>query len=878
MQKLALCLLLCSFTLQSFATVDPLKGYQYAAEQAPKGNEWESPENLALNKEQPRAWFFSFQDQESARKVLPENSTYWQSLNGDWKFNWVRTPEERPKDFYQTNFDVSGWNNIPVPSSWNIVGLQKDGTQKYGTPIYVNQPVIFQHKVAVDDWRGGVMRTPPENWTTFKDRNEVGSYRREFTIPQDWEDKEVFINFDGVDSFFYLWINGQYVGFSKNSRNTASFNITPYLVKGKNIVAAEVYRSSDGSFLEAQDMFRLPGIYRTVSLTAVPQLHVRDLVVTPDLDPTYTDGSLAIRADIRNLGKKMAKGYSMVYSLYANKLYSDDNTKIENVTATAPIAQIPPGLEMNAETVLKIQNPNKWSAEQPYRYTLVGELKDKKGRTVETISTTVGFRKVEIKDTPASEDEFGLAGRYYYVNGKTVKLKGVNRHESNPAVGHAITRKMMEEEVMLMKRANINHVRNSHYPDDPYWYYLCNKYGLYLEDEANIESHEYYYGAASLSHPAEWKDAHVARVLEMVHANINNPSIVIWSLGNEAGPGQNFVDAYNALKKADLSRPVQYERNNKIVDMGSNQYPSISWVRGAVKGDYDIKYPFHISEYAHSMGNACGNLVDYWDAMESTNFFCGGAIWDWVDQSLYNYTPDGKRYLAYGGDFGDTPNDGQFVMNGIVFGDLEPKPQYYEVKKVYQHIGVTEVDAQKGLFELFNKYYFNDLSDYDVKWSLYENGKEVESGSLNPGKVSPRKRTQVAIPYNYSQLKADNEYFVKVQFLLNEDKPWAAKGYVMAEEQLPIKASAGKPAINEMANASAGELAIEKQSDPRFSTIKGDNFKATFDNETGTIYSLNYGGETIIANGNGRNWMLSEPSPTTTTGSTAAGSKTACIT
>ena len=759
MQKLALCLLLCSFTFQSFATVDPLKGYQYASEQAPKGDEWESPENLALNKEQPHAWFFSFKDQESARKVLPENSAYWQSLNGDWKFNWVRTPEERPKDFYQTNFDVSGWDNIPVPSSWNIVGLQKDGTQKYGTPIYVNQPVIFQHKVAVDDWRGGVMRTPPENWTTFKDRNEVGSYRREFTIPTDWEGKEVFINFDGVDSFFYLWINGQYVGFSKNSRNTASFNITPYLVKGKNIVAAEVYRSSDGSFLEAQDMFRLPGIYRTVSLTAVPQLHVRDLVATPNLDATYTDGSLAIRADIRNLGKKMAKGYSMVYSLYANKLYSDDNTKIENVTATAPIAQIPPGLEMNAETVLKIQNPNKWSAEQPYRYTLVGELKDKKGRTVETVSTTVGFRKVEIKDTPASEDEFGLAGRYYYVNGKTVKLKGVNRHESNPAVGHAITRKMMEEEVMLMKRANINHVRNSHYPDDPYWYYLCNKYGLYLEDEANIESHEYYYGAASLSHPAEWKDAHVARVLEMVHANINNPSIVIWSLGNEAGPGQNFVDAYNALKKEDLSRPVQYERNNKIVDMGSNQYPSISWVRGAVKGDYDIKYPFHISEYAHSMGNACGNLIDYWEAMESTNFFCGGAIWDWVDQSLYNYTPDGKRYLAYGGDFGDTPNDGQFVMNGIVFGDLEPKPQYYEVKKVYQHIGVTEIDASKGLFEIFNKYYFNDLSDYAVKWSLYENGKEVESGSLNPGTVAPRKRVQVAVPYNYNYccpIKLDN--------------------------------------------------------------------------------------------------------------------------
>ena len=710
MQKSAFCLLLCCLTFQSYATVDLLKGYQYASEQAPKGNEWESPENLALNKEQPRAWFFSFQNLESARKVLPENSAYWQSLNGDWKFNWARTPEERPKDFYQPSFDVSGWDNIPVPSSWNIVGLQKDGTQKYGTPIYVNQPVIFQHKVAVDDWRGGVMRTPPENWTTFKDRNEVGSYRREFTIPEDWDGRNVFISFDGVDSFFYLWINGHYVGFSKNSRNAANFNITPYLQKGKNIVAAEVYRSSDGSFLEAQDMFRLPGIFRTVALYSTPKVHFRDLVVTPDLDATYTDGSLTVKADIRNLDKKAIKNYKVYYSLYANKLYSDENTLVDGFLSPV-IERINPDETTENLMTIKVKAPNKWSAEQPYRYTLVAELKDKKNKTIDMVSTTVGFRKVEIKDTPASEDEFGLAGRYYYVNGKTVKLKGVNRHESNPAVGHAITRKMMEDEVMLMKRANINHVRNSHYPDDPYWYYLCNKYGLYLEDEANIESHEYYYGQASLSHPKEWRDAHVARVMEMVNAHINHPSIVIWSLGNEAGPGHNFVEAYDALKKADLSRPVQYERNNKIVDMGSNQYPSISWVRGAVKGDYDIKYPFHISEYAHSMGNACGNLVDYWDAMESTNFFCGGAIWDWVDQSLYNYTPDGKRYLAYGGDFGDTPNDGQFVMNGIVFGDLEPKPQYYEVKKVYQHIGVTEVDAQKGLFELFNKYYFNDLSD-----------------------------------------------------------------------------------------------------------------------------------------------------------------------
>lgn len=849
MHKIITSIIVCSLAIPSFANQPVLEGFSYALEKAPTGKEWESPENLALNKEQPHAYFFSFQDQESARKVLPENSKFWQSLNGDWKFHWAPTPDARPADFYQTDFDVSSWDHIPVPSSWNIYGIQKDASLKYGVPIYVNQPVIFQHSVKVDDWRGGVMRTPPTNWTTYKDRNEVGSFRRDFEIPQDWDGREVFINFDGVDSFFYLWINGQYVGFSKNSRNTASFNITSYLQKGKNTVAAEVYRSSDGSFLEAQDMFRLPGIFRTVALYSTPKVQIRDLVAIPDLDNTYTDGSLTIRADIRNLGKKSVNGYKIYYSLYANKLYSDENILVD-ATQSAAIGSVDPKKTIESETVLKVKSPNKWSAEFPYRYTLVAELKDKKNKTIETISTIVGFRKVEIKDTPASEDEFGLAGRYYYINGKTVKLKGVNRHETNPNVGHAITREMMEKEVMLMKRGNINHVRNAHYTDDPYWYFLCDKYGIYLEDEANIESHQYYYGAASLSHPIEWKKAHVARVMEMVHSNINNPAIVIWSLGNEAGPGKNFVAAYDALKKVDISRPVQYERNNDIVDMGSNQYPSIGWVRGAVKGKYDIKYPFHISEYAHSMGNACGNLVDYWEAIESTNFFCGGAIWDWVDQSMYSYDPQtGKRYLAYGGDFGDTPNDGQFVMNGIVFGDLEPKPQYYEVKKVYQNIDVKALDLNKGIFEIFNKYYFKNLSDYDVKWSVYENGKEVQSGNVTPGTVAPRTKAKVTIPYSYNQLKESAEYFVKVQFLLKENKPWANKNFTTAEEQILLKEAVNRPTVNEMAKSS--EKLNYIQSSSTIKTVKGDNFEAKFDTQTGTIHSLTYGNETIIAEGNG---------------------------
>jgi Beta-galactosidase/beta-glucuronidase len=502
--------------------------------------------------------------------------------------------------------------------------------------------------------------------------------------------------------------------------------------------------------------------------------------------------------------------------------------------------------------VLKVQSSNKWSAELPYRYTLVAELKDTKNKTIETVSTIVGFRKVEIKDTKASDDEFGLAGRYYYVNGKTVKLKGVNRHEMSPETGHAISHERMEQEIMIMKRANINHVRNSHYSDDPYWYYLCNKYGIYLEDEANIESHEYYYGDESLSHPVEWKAAHVARVMEMAHSNINNPAIVIWSLGNEAGPGNNFKAAYDTLKAFDTSRPVQYERNNDIVDMGSNQYPSIGWMQGAVKGKYDIKYPFHVSEYAHAMGNACGNLADYWKAIESTNFFCGAAIWEWIDQSLWYYDKKtGDRFLTYGGDFGDMPNDGQFIFKGVVDANLAPKPHYYEVKKVYQHIAVDSLSIKDGAFEVFNKYYFKDLSDYNLRWSLYENGKEVQAGYIDLGNVAPRTKTKIAVPYQLDKMNATSEYFVKFQFELKNDMPWNKKGYVQADEQFLVKKATNLPSVADDAKATSTDKVEIVESATNIKTVKGKGFVAEFDTNTGTIHSLTYGNETIIEPGNG---------------------------
>lgn len=839
-----------------------LGGYFYQQQEAPTGWEWQSPDSVAVNKLQPHAWFFSFRNIDEARKVLPENSSYWKSLDGMWKFHWAPNPDERPKDFFRTDYDVSKWDDIKVPMNWNMAGLQRDGKNKYGDPLYSNQRVIFQHSwQPMNDWKGGVMRTPPKDWMTYRNRNEVGSYRRTFTVPADWKGQEIYLNFDGVDSFFYLYINGKYVGFSKNSRNLAEFNITPYLNKEgeENTVAVEVYRHSDGSFLESQDMFRLPGIFRTVALTAKPQVQVRDFKAIPDLDETYSNAKLHITAQLQNLSKKAIKGYTIQYSLYANRLYSDENTLLNGVTASAKlVGKLNAKGEIELEATLDAANKvSLWSAEAPHRYTLVGELKDGKGRTVQTFSTFVGFRKVEIKETPAEKDEFGLAGRYYYLNGQPIKLKGVNRHENNVKAGHTVSREQMEHEVFLMKRGNINHVRNCHYPDAPYWYYLCDKYGIYLEDEANIESHEYYYGKQSLSHVPEFRNAHIARNMEMVHATVNHPSVVIWSLGNEAGPGKTFVDCYNAIKAYDTSRPVQYERNNDIVDMGSNQYPSIAWVQGAVQGKYKLKYPFHISEYAHSMGNACGNLIDYWDAIESTNFFMGGAIWDWVDQALDKQDPaTGKTYWAYGGDFGkdNKPNDGMFCMNGIMRPDLTPKAQYFEVKKVYQNVGVKAIDMKQGLIEIFNKNYFEPLKNYQIVWSLYKDGVCVKKNQPLQGAkniVGPREKGIYTLPYDYASLDANSEYFVTVQFLLGKDMPWAKKGYPQMEEQLRVKgADVAAPSIAAVAkNGKAMKYQLDKAA--KRASIMGENFQVAFDLNTGAIYSLKYGNQIIIKDGNG---------------------------
>lgn len=846
LRTIILCLL-ASLGLSSMAENQLLEGFEYGNASSPTGKEWQSPEQLSYNKLQPRANFASFATVEEACKFLPENSSYRMSLDGEWKFHFSKNPDERPVDFYKTSYSTQNWDNIKVPGSWNMQGVQKDGSLKYGVPIYVNQWVIFKYNIAVDDWRLGVMREPPKNYTTYKYRNEVGSYKRTFTISNHWDGREVFVSFDGVDSFFYLWINGQYVGFSKNSRDAARFDISPYVHAGKNDIAVEVYRSSDGSFLEAQDMFRLPGIFRSVAVYATPKVHIQNLVVKP----TFKNGkgALNIVTTVENLNKKAAKNYNISYQLYENKLFGDDNKLVSTMLASQSM-NLKNGTCMSVNDDFEFNDIKPWTPEEPNVYVLVALLKDKKNKVAEVVSVQTGFRTVEIKDTPASEDEFNMAGRYFYINDQPLKLKGVNRHDTNPTTGHAISREQMFQEIMMMKRANINHVRTSHYPNDPYFYYLCNKYGIVLESEANIESHEYFYGKESLSHPKEWRKAHVARVMEMIQSFINEPSIAIWSLGNEAGPGKNFVAAYQALKSVDQTRPVQYERNNDIVDMGSNQYPSIDWVRTAVKGKMNIKYPFHISEYAHSMGNAVGNLQDYWDAIESSNYFMGGAIWDWIDQSMYNYTKDGQRYLAYGGDFGDTPNDGQFVMNGIIFGDMKPKPQYFEVKKVYQNVGISWANQQDGTLDIFNKnYYTDDLTDYEVHWSLSADGIRVKKGVLPLGSVLPRQHKTVRIDGLCDALDSGKDYRLDVSFKLKADKPWAKAGYVQADQQLELHKAITRPSLASTMDKSLQPLKVMQQESKI--TVTGNGNTIVFDKSTGSLHSLVYGGKTIIAAGNG---------------------------
>jgi beta-galactosidase len=771
--------------------------------------DWENPEVIGINKEPGHCTLVPYPDAETALKAERQASAYYKSLNGDWKFNWARKPADRPVDFYRPEYDVSGWKEIPVPSNWQLHG--------YGIPIYLNVPFPF----------------PPNPPYIPHDYNPVGSYRTEFSLPASWKDRQVFIHFDGVKSAFYLWVNGRMVGYSQDSMTPAEFNITSYLKPARNTLAAEVYRWSDGSYLEDQDMWRFSGIYRNVYLFSTPRVHIRDFFVRCDLDRQYRDGILMIRPKLLSFTGEKLDGWTVQAQLY--------NEKEEPVLA-APLSKDVPAImneqypqRDNVKFALmegKVANPRKWSAEQPNLYTLVLTLKDAEGRTLEAESCKVGFRKIEIKD-----------GRLL-VNGRSVKLFGVNRHEHDPDHGRAIPVGRMLQDIKLLKQNNINAVRTSHYPDDPHWYDLCDKYGIYLIDEANLESHGL---RGYLSNVATWHAAFVERAIRMVERDKNHPSVIFWSLGNETGCGPNHAAMAAWIKDYDPTRPIHYEgaqgkpTDPYYVDMLSRMYARIPEMVRLATDPVDTR-PMVQCEYAHAMGNSVGNLKEYWDAIRSHDRLIGGFIWDWADQGLRKTSSDGKQFWAYGGDFGDKPNDGNFCCNGIVQPDRKPNPSLHEVKKVYQRIWVNPVDLLAGDVRIRNEYDFTDLHSFEVSWELTADGKPIAKGTLLKLPLPPGKEQQVRIPYTRPVLTPGAEYWLKISSALAKDTPWAGRGHVVAWEQFHIPfevPSAPGPDI-----AAVAPLEIEES--PTAFTVAGRDFELTVGKAGGAIESLKFRGTQLL--------------------------------
>ena len=767
-----------------------------------------SGRSLSFGREERRAAFSSFDTLESALKILPEFSERTISLDSDtaWRFKWSPDPASRPVGFEKPSYDVSAWETIKVPCSWQAYGA--NGKGGWGTPIYTNQTYPFKRD------QPDVMGEPPKDWTAYSARNPVGSYRRDFDVPEKWNGQDIFLKFDAVDSFFYLWVNGEYVGFSKDSRNPAEFNVTKFVKPGKNVVALEVYRYSDGSYLEDQDMFRLSGIARSTWLLAKPKIHIRDFSVRPypipDLPgkPSNGDWNLEIHVDyseaIYYAGRRLLLT-TKLYDMDGNEILSSDGRGSRTFSVT-------------------VRSPKLWSAEEPNCYKLVLHIEDG-----DYVSCLVGFRTSEVRD-----------GRYYFNNEK-IKLRGVNRHESDPMYGHYVPRERQLEDIRLMKEANVNHIRNSHYPQDDYFYYLCDIYGIYVMDEANVESHGYYYGEASLSHRKEWEKATVARNIDMVRRNRNHPCVTMWSLGNEAGPGENFAAAAAAIRKIDTSRPLQYERDNSVVDMDSNQYPGVDWVQWK-SNDHKAKKPFYISEYAHNMCNAMGNLKDYQDAIESSDVILGAAIWDWVDQGLYKSSKfevesgkfEDRLVIAYGGDFGDKPNDGQFVMNGVILSDRRLEPGYWEVKHVFQPFDIKfSEDGKKVTVKNLN--YFKQASGYTLSVAVL--GAERPSKASHPLDIAPRG----SATFDVAGIKP-GAVCVRCAIVLDEDDGLLKKGHVVANGQFDLKGIFD--AENRIAVKSEGN--VDDVSDAVSIGFKAGATEVRFNRESGALVSYKKDGQEFL--------------------------------
>ena len=709
-------------------------------------NDWENPHVLGINKLPYHATLQLPSKEKECKEIV--------SLDGQWYFHWSRKPEERPADFYRENYDVSQWGKIAVPGNWQMQG--------YGTPIYININYPFVKS------RPSVTAEPPQDWTAYENRNPVGSYVQFFDVTKEMLQQNLILHFGGVHSAFYVWVNGKRVGYSQNSMSPAEFDVTKYVKAGKNKLAVEVYRWSDGSYLEDQDMWRLSGIFRPVQLWVRPQTHICDYKVTSDLNSDFSQATIHANISLCQTGKKAAKDLRVVFKMDGRELVGNVKSLLAGDTTTVALN-------------LPLEHPRLWSAEKPNLYPFSIELQDMKGAVIEHFDYHLGVKKVEI------------VGEVFKINGKNVKLRGVNRHDHHPRTGRYVDDATYELDIRLMKQANVNFLRTSHYPDREYLYELCDRYGIYVMDEANHETHGYGYANREMGEDPEFKDAHVDRATSLVQRDRNHPCVILWSLGNEGAVGPNIEAMYNKVKELDTTRPPFFDSDHRYSDIYDDSYLYPDELRERAQRVTDK--PFMMREYAHAMGNSMGNLQEYWDVVYADSSICGLAVWDWVDQGIAKpidgspLRPSSKlqkeedEFWAYGGDFGDKPNDGPFCINGLIAPDRTPHPHYYEVQYVYQPLKFVYED---GNVRIINRDFFTDVDEYEYTYEFLADGKVRETGGLTlQGNtlIFPSIQAPVVGGGPFPELS------IYVEARLKEDKPWAQKGFVVAREQFVTKPS-----------------------------------------------------------------------------------------
>ena len=747
-------------------------------------DEWKNPEINAVNRAPMHTNYFAYSSSEEAAKADKENSSNFMTLNGIWKFNWVKNADARPTDFYRTDYNDKGWGQMKVPGVWEMNG--------YGDPIYVNVGYA---------WRSQYKNNPPY---VPIENNHVGSYRKEIIIPAEWSEKEIFAHFGSVTSNMYLWVNGKYVGYSEDSKLEAEFNLSKYLKPGKNLIAFQVFRWCDGTYLEDQDFFRYSGVGRNCYLYSRNKKYIQDIRVTPDLDSNYTNGTLNVALNLNGSG-----------------------TVELNLTDPAGKSVATAQVNGNGQksVVMDVSNPEKWTAETPNLYTLTATLKNG-SNTLEVIPVKVGFRKIELK------------GGQILVNGQPVLFKGADRHEMDPDGGYVVSRERMLQDILRMKQLNINAVRTCHYPDDNLWYDLCDQYGIYVVAEANIESHGMGYGKETLAKNPSYKKAHMERNQRNVQRGYNHPSIIFWSLGNEAGYGPNFEQCYTWIKNEDKTRAVQYEQagTNEFTDIFCPMYYDYDACKKYSEGNIDK--PLIQCEYAHAMGNSQGGFKEYWDLIRKYPKYQGGFIWDFVDQSNHWKNKDGIDIYGYGGDFNKyDASDNNFNDNGLISPDRRPNPHAHEVGYFYQSIWTTPGDLSKGEIKVYNENFFRDLSAYYMEWQLLANGEVMQTGVVQDLNVAPQQTATLKLNLNTEKVCPCKELLLNVTYKLKAAETLMPAGSTVAYDQLTIRPYTAKAL--ELKNQKASNLDIVvpviKDNDHNYLIVEGENFIIEFNKHNGYL-------------------------------------------